>query len=424
MGLLLGAIGDDMTGSTDLALMLGKQGISVIQYIGIPQQQVEVKDAQAAVVALKSRTTPVEDAVSESLGACEWLLKQGAHQIFFKYCSTFDSTEKGNIGPVAEALLERLDDEITVFCPAFPENARTVYNGHLFVGGDLLSDSSMRDHPLTPMTDPNLVRFLGKQVRHADRVGLVPYGAVEQGPDAVRESLQGLVRNGKRFAVMDAIMDRHLMDIGRACADLKLVTGGSGVAMGLPENFRQAGLLKEGGGLARLPKLEGVAGVLAGSCSLATRRQVKRMSRAQPAMALDPMALAEGRQTVGQILEWAGAHIPEKPVLIYSTAEPEDVAKVQARLGREQAGSLIEDVFAAVAVELRNAGIKKWVVAGGETSGAVLNALGVSALRIGPEIAPGVPWTVSAEEPAMCLALKSGNFGDEDFFEKALSLLP
>ncbi|MBW2208602.1 MAG: four-carbon acid sugar kinase family protein [Deltaproteobacteria bacterium] len=424
MGLLLGAIGDDMTGSTDLALMLGKQGISVIQYIGIPRQEVEVKDAQAAVVALKSRTTPVEEAVSESLGACEWLLKQGARQIFFKYCSTFDSTEKGNIGPVAEALLERLNGEIAVFCPAFPENARSVYNGHLFVGQDLLSESSMRDHPLTPMTDSNLVRFLGKQVSRADQVGLVPYGAVDQGPDAIEESLQGLVGKGHRFAVVDAIMDRHLMDIGRACADLKLVTGGSGVAMGLPENFRQAGLLTKDSGLEQLPKLEGGAGVLAGSCSLATRRQVKRMSRTQPAMALDPIALAEGNQTIEQIVEWAETHISTKPVLVYSTAEPEDVAGVQAKLGREKAGTLVEDIFAAVAVELRNAGMKKLIVAGGETSGAVLNALGVTALRIGPEIAPGVPWTISAEEPAMCLALKSGNFGDEDFFEKALSILP
>ena len=424
MGLLLGAIGDDMTGSTDLALMLGKQGISVIQYIGIPRQEVEVKDAQAAVVALKSRTTPVEEAVSESLGACEWLLQQGARQIFFKYCSTFDSTEKGNIGPVAEALLERLNGEIAVFCPAFPENARSVYNGHLFVGQDLLSESSMRDHPLTPMTDSNLVRFLGKQVSRADQVGLVPYGAVDQGPDAIGVRLQGLVGRGHRFAVVDAIMDRHLMDIGRACVDLKLVTGGSGVAMGLPENFRQAGLLTKDSGLAQLPKLEGGAGVLAGSCSLATRRQVKQMSRTQPAMALDPIALAEGNQTIEQIVEWAETHISTKPVLVYSTAEPEDVAGVQAKLGREKAGTLVEDVFAAVAVGLRKAGMNKLIVAGGETSGAVLNALGVTALHIGPEIAPGVPWTISAEEPAMCLALKSGNFGDEDFFEKALAILP
>lgn len=424
MGLLLGAIGDDMTGSTDLALMLGKQGISVIQYIGIPQPHVEVKDAQAAVVALKSRTTPVEEAVSESLSACEWLLKQGAQQIFFKYCSTFDSTEKGNIGPVAEALLGRLNGEITVFCPAFPENGRTVYNGHLFVGQNLLSESNMRDHPLTPMTDSNLVRFLGKQVSAAESVGLVPYDVVHQGPNAIRESLRGLVQKGRRHAIVDAITNQHLMDIGKACADLKLVTGGSGVAMGLPENFRQAGLLTKEGGLERLPKLEGGAGILAGSCSLATRRQVKQMSQIHPAMALDPLALAEGNQTVEQIIDWASTLISKEPVLIYSTAEPEDVAEVQAKLGPEQAGNLVEEVLAAVAVELRNAGMKKLIVAGGETSGAVLSALGVTSLRIGPEIAPGVPWTVSGEEPSMCLALKSGNFGEEDFFERALEVLP
>jgi uncharacterized protein YgbK (DUF1537 family) len=301
MGLLLGAIGDDMTGSTDLALMLGKQGISVIQYIGIPQQSVEIKNAQAAVVALKSRTTPVEEAVSESLGACEWLLNQGAHQIFFKYCSTFDSTEKGNIGPVAEALLGRLNGEITVFCPAFPENGRTVHNGHLFVGQNLLSESSMCDHPLTPMTDSNLVRFLGKQVSAA-----------------IKESLKSLVLKGQCHAIVDAITNRHLMDIGKACAGLKLVTGGSGVAMGLPENFRQAGLLTKEGGLERLPKLEGGAGILAGSCSLATRRQVKQMSQIHPAMALDPLALAEGNQTAEQIIAWASTLISKEPVLIRS----------------------------------------------------------------------------------------------------------
>lgn len=424
MELLLGAIGDDMTGSTDLALMLGKQRISVIQFIGIPRPGVEVKNAQAAVVALKSRTAPVEEAVSESLEACDWLLKQGARQIFFKYCSTFDSTEKGNIGPVAKALLGRLNGEITVFCPAFPENGRTVYNGHLFVGQDLLSESSMRDHPLTPMRDANLVRFLGKQVGAAERVGLVPYDMVDQGPGAIRESLNGLVRKGKRYAIVDAMTNRHLMDIGKACADLKLVTGGSGVAMGLPENFREAGLLTREGGLERLPKLEGGAGVLAGSCSLATRRQVKQMSQMHPAIALDPLALADRDQTVEQIVEWATKRISKEPVLIYSTAEPEDVAAVQAKLGREQAGTLVEETLAAVAVELRNAGMKKLIVAGGETSGAVLSALGVTSLRIGPEIAPGVPWTVSVEEPAMCLALKSGNFGEEDFFERALEVLP
>jgi uncharacterized protein YgbK (DUF1537 family) len=247
---------------------------------------------------------------------------------------------------------------------------------------------------------------------------------VDQGPDAIKESLKSLVLKGQCHAIVDAITNRHLMDIGKACAGLKLVTGGSGVAMGLPENFRQAGLLTKEGGLERLPKLEGGAGILAGSCSLATRRQVKQMSQIHPAMALDPLALAEGNQTAEQIIAWASTLISKEPVLIYSTAEPEDVAEVQAKLGREQAGSLIEEVLAAVAVGLRNAGMKKLIVAGGETSGAVLSALHVTSLRIGPEIAPGVPWTVSGEEPAMCLALKSGNFGEEDFFERALEVLP
>ena len=241
---LIGAIGDDVTGSTDLALMLSKHGMSVVQTIGLPRAGEVVRDTQAAVVALKSRTAPVGQAVADSLAACDWLLAQGARQIFFKYCSTFDSTEQGNIGPVAEALMDRLGAEITIHCPAFPENGRSVYNGHLFVGEDLLSDSGMRHHPLTPMTDSNLVRFLGRQVRDPKTVALVSYATVERGPAAIRDRLQELADRKCRHAVVDALSDRHLLSIGEACADLRLVTGGSGVAMGLPVNFRRAGLLE------------------------------------------------------------------------------------------------------------------------------------------------------------------------------------
>jgi 3-dehydrotetronate 4-kinase len=305
MAILLGAIGDDVTGSTDVALMLSKHGMSVVQFIGLPPPGSVVREAQAAVVALKSRTAPVEQAVGESLAACDWLLAQGAHQIFFKYCSTFDSTEKGNIGPVAEALLERLDAGITVYCPAFPENGRSVYKGHLFVGGDLLSDSSMRHHPLTPMTDSNLVRFLGKQVRNSETVALIDYATVDRGPAAIRERLQELAGRKCRHVVVDALTDRHLVAIGEACADQKLFTGGSGVAMGLPANFRRTGLLEDAAGGAVLPKLDGGTTVMAGSCSAATRRQVARMSAHCPSVCIDPYALAGGKRVIEDIARWA-----------------------------------------------------------------------------------------------------------------------
>jgi uncharacterized protein YgbK (DUF1537 family) len=421
---LIGAIGDDVTGSADLALMLSKHGMSVVQTIGLPQSGAVVHDAHAAVVALKSRTAPVEQAVADSLAACDWLLAQGARQIFFKYCSTFDSTEKGNIGPVAEALLARLGAEITIYCPAFPQNGRTVYNGHLFVGEDLLADSSMRHHPLTPMTDSNLVRFLGKQVRNSETVGLISYAVVDQGAAAIGNRLQEMAPTKFRHVVVDAMTDQHLLAIGEACAGLKLVTGGSGVAMGLPRNFRRAGLLGDSTGPAPLPKLNGGTAILAGSCSAATRRQVARTAARFPAVCVDPRELASGRMTIEGIARWAADLAGEIAVLFHSTAEPEQVAAVQAQLGREGAGHLVEQAMGELALRLRQAGVRKFIVAGGETSGAVMAALKVRSLRIGPEIAPGVPWTVTDDEPPLCLALKSGNFGDEHFFEKAVRMLP
>jgi uncharacterized protein YgbK (DUF1537 family) len=424
MSILLGAIGDDVTGSTDLALMLSKHGMSVVQFIGLPPAVAVEADAQAAVVALKSRTAPVAQAVGESLAACDWLLGHGARQIFFKYCSTFDSTEQGNIGPVAEALLEHLNGRVTIYCPAFPDNGRSVYQGHLFVGGALLSDSSMRHHPLTPMTDSNLIRFLGRQVRNSETVALIDYATVDRGAAAIRERLQDQAARKSRHVVVDALSNRHLFDIGEACADLRLVTGGSGVAMGLPQNFRRAGLLENSGGPAALPKLAGGTAVLAGSCSAATRRQVARMSERWPSVRLDPVALAGEKPLIEDIARWAAERIGNGAVLIYSTAEPEQVAAVQNTLGREAAGQLIEQAMARMALQLRQAGVRNFIVAGGETSGAVMAALAVRSLLIGPEIAPGVPWTVTQDEPRLCLALKSGNFGDDDFFMKSIGMLP
>lgn len=421
---VLGCIADDITGATDLALMLGRHGMPVVQMIGCPAADDPWPEGAAAVVvALKSRTAPVSAAVDQSLAACRWLQGHGAHQIFFKYCSTFDSTPEGNIGPVAEALHEATGGGITVVCPAFPANRRTVYQGHLFVGDRLLSQSSMRDHPLTPMDDADLVRVLGRQVRHADDVGRVDYACVSQGAGQIRRGLQRLAAQDIKFAVVDALNDEHLIQIGKACEGMPLVSGGSAVAMGLPANYRAAGWLPETEGLVPIENWPGPAAVLAGSCSVATRDQVAHMVAICPSRQLDPLGLADGRERLTDILDWAEAQMRHKPVLIYASAPPETVAAVQERLGRERAGELIEAALAELAVGLRQRGITKLIVAGGETSGAVLKALKIRELRIGPEIEPGVPWTVSFAGTPLALALKSGNFGQPVFFTQALEML-
>ncbi len=418
---LLGAIADDFTGATDLCSMLVRNGMRAVQLIGVPPAGYAVPEADALTVALKSRTAPVAEAVGQSLRALEWLRAAGCRQFFFKYCSTFDSTPEGNIGPVAEALLDALGAEQTVYCPALPENGRTLYKGHLFVGDLLLSDTHMRHHPLTPMTDPNLVRWLGRQTKR--KVGLADYAVVRRGPEAIRDHLAGLRREGVAHVLVDALEDAHLLAIGRACRDFALVTGGSGVAMGLPDNFREAGLLPERRDADRLPRVRGLEAVLAGSCSAATLEQIAVFSKERPALRLDPRELARGFD-VGRVLEWARPHLAEGPVLVYASAPPEEVAKVQAELGRERAGETVERAMAEIAKGLVREGVRRLVVAGGETSGAVVEALGVRALRIGPPIDPGVPATVTVDEPHLALALKSGNFGASDFFLKAFRVMP
>jgi uncharacterized protein YgbK (DUF1537 family) len=422
MSLLLGCIADDFTGATDLASMLVRQGMATVQLIGVPEPDVEIGDARAVVVALKSRTIPADEAIEQSLAALAWLQAQGARQILFKYCSTFDSTDQGNIGPVSEALLGALDADFTIACPALPENGRSIYMGHLFVGEHLLSDTHMRHHPLTPMTDSDLVAVLGRQSKAP--VGLVPYPVVERGTEAIRTRFAELRGEGVRQAIADATSERHLTDLGTAAADLDLITGGSGIAMGLPGNFRRAGLLAESGEADQLPAVGGHAAVLAGSCSAATLEQIERFAASRPVLALDPMALAEDGAEVERAIEWAEERLGEAPLLIRSSAPPEDVARVQDALGRERAGAAIEAAMARIAVALVERGVRRLVVAGGETSGAVVAALGVRGLRIGPPIDPGVPWTVSLGEPHLALALKSGNFGAPDFFLKAFACAP
>ncbi|AJK48667.1 3-oxo-tetronate kinase [Burkholderia plantarii] len=417
---LLGCIADDFTGATDLANMLVKSGMRTVQTIGVPEPGARL-DADAIIVALKSRTIPAADAVARSLAALAWLREQGCRQFYFKYCSTFDSTDAGNIGPVADALARALgaDDALAIACPAFPETGRTIYRGHLFVGDAPLDESGMENHPLTPMKDANLVRVLQRQT--PSRVGLVRYDTIARGAGAVREAFAALRADGVRYAITDALSDADLHAVGEACADHVLVTGGSGIALGLPANFRRAGLLPERGDAAALPRIEGGAVVLAGSASKATNAQVAEWRASRPAFRLDPIAIAHGEPVVADALAFFDAH-PDEPVLIYATATPDEVKAVQQRLGVEAAGALVELTLAEIARGLLTRGVRRFVVAGGETSGAVVQALGVRALQIGAQIDPGVPATATLDGK-FALALKSGNFGAVDFFAKALARL-
>jgi uncharacterized protein YgbK (DUF1537 family) len=425
---LLGCIADDFTGATDLANNLVRAGMRTVQAIGVPAAGTSI-DADAVVVALKSRTIAPADAVAQSLEALRWLREAGCEQFYFKYCSTFDSTPAGNIGPVTDALLDALHGPgrgFTIVCPAFPENGRTIFRGHLFVGDVLLSDSGMRDHPLTPMTDSNLVRVMQAQTRR--RVGLVAYDTVAAGPDAIRARFAALQGEGVGVAVVDAIGNADLMRLGEALAGMALVTAGSGVAIGLPRNWVERGRLAAGARADALPRAGGLAAVVSGSCSSATNAQVAHwIAQGHPAFAVDPLAIALGEDVAAAALEWARTRVAAGPVLVYATAAPDAVRAVQAKLGVAQAGELVERTLAAVARGLVATGVRRLVVAGGETSGAVVQALGVERMAIGPQIDPGVPWTTV--ESAACagetvhLALKSGNFGTTDFFAKAFEQL-
>jgi len=354
-----------------------------------------------------------------SLEAAHRLRALGAQRFLFKYCSTFDSTDAGNIGPVSEALLDFVGGGQTIACPAFPRAGRTIYSGHLFVNGVLLSESPMKDHPLNPMRDSDLRRVLGRQTNLP--VGLIAFADVDAGPERIKAALAREAQAGKSISIVDAVTDRHLRDIGAALADLPLITGGSGIAMGLPAAYLASGLLSS---LTPPPTMmtapSGREAILAGSCSAATRLQVAGALQAGlPGFQIDPRRLADGSQTAADVLDWVDKQSGNRPILVYSSADPEVVRETQQRLGRNAAGAMVEDVIAAAARGLQQRGFARLLIAGGETSGAVVHALNAQALSIGPEIDPGVPWTRTLGGHDMALALKSGNFGTPDFFLKA-----
>lgn len=421
---LLGCIADDFTGATDLASQLVSIGMRTVQTIGVPDEGLaaELEDVDAVVVALKSRTIDPAEAISQSLAALEWLRARGCEQFYFKYCSTFDSTAEGNIGPVTDALMEALDAPFTVACPALPANRRTVYMGNLFANGVPLNESGMQDHPLTPMTDANLVRVMASQTRH--KVGLVDFDTVRQGVEAVKTRFAELEKEGVGVAILDAIEQRDLDTLGEACGDLKLLTAGSGLGLGL--GTRWADRLS-GGDAAELPATSGREAVLSGSCSRATLAQVEHARAHYPHYFLDALKLSEDyRGEVDAALALCRERLDQGPVLVYASAPPEAVKKAQQALGVQEAGEIVERALGEVAKTLVDEmGVRRLLVAGGESSGSVVSALGVKGLQIGPSIDPGVPWTVTlGTGERLALALKSGNFGSEDFMTKAWERMP
>jgi 3-dehydrotetronate 4-kinase len=419
--MLLGVIADDFTGASDIANTLakgwgGEGGLRTVQFLGLPTGAAPA-DCEAGVVALKSRSIPASDAVAQSLAALDWLLAQGCRQIVFKYCSTFDSTPEGNIGPVGEALAEHLGVKGVVATPAFPATGRTVYRGHLFVNDMPLNESGLENHPLNPMTDANLVRWLAQQSRMP--VGRISFPVIQKGEAAIAAALSDAAARGEALVIVDAIRDEDLVLIGRAQAGAKLLTGGSGIAIGLPGNFIRKGLA-QGEGVSQR-RVGGPGAILSGSCSVATRGQIAHHKASHPTLEIDVPAVMAGRQDAAGIAAFLLERAHQAP-LAYSSADPARVAELQAEFGREAVAHRLDALFADTARLIVASGIKRLVVAGGETSGAVVSALGLGAVEIGPEIDPGVP-VLMTPDGSLAMALKSGNFGAEDFFVRALTAM-
>jgi 3-dehydrotetronate 4-kinase len=420
--MLIGVIADDFTGASDIANTLakglpGEGGLAVTLFLGVPRRDAPTT-CEAGVVALKSRSIPAIEAVAQSLAALDWLKRQGCKQFVFKYCSTFDSTSDGNIGPVGEALADALSVKGVIACPAFPTAGRTIYQGHLFVGDRLLSESGLEKHPLNPMTDPDLRRWLRRQCKSP--VALVPWPRIRRGAAAVASDLILAATRGETLAIVDAISDDDLLVIGEAVANAPLITGGSGIALGLPRNFIRTGAAQ--GRTTAFSGVDGPAAILAGSCSRATLAQIEAHARTNPVLAVDVSAVMTGTLGADAIVAFVQSHNKASP-LAYSSSSPETVARLQAQFGRDEVAHRLDTLFGSVAKALVAKGVRRLVVAGGETSGAVVSALSLDALSIGPEIDPGVPALMADGGESLALALKSGNFGSTDFFANALQVL-
>ena len=413
----LGVIADDFTGASDIANTLAKGSLATTQFFGVPDRAPSAA-CDAAVISLKTRSVEPQLAVAESLRAFRWLKAQGCRQYVFKYCSTFDSTPRGNIGPVAEALAAELNVRGVVACPAFPTTGRTIYQGHLFVGDRPLNESGLENHPLNPMTDADIRRWLSLQTAHP--VGLVPWPIVRSGPDAIRKALAAAAARDEWLVIVDALEDTDLVSIGDACADAPLLTGGSGIAIGLPRTIIGRGFAS--GRNRAFHGGNGAGAVLAGSCSKATLSQIEAHKRSHPSLEIDVTQALDGTLTADRVADFIVGNRGHDPI-VYSSAAPDKVRAMQARYGQDRVAHALEQLFADAAARIVVDGFDRLVVAGGETSGAVVSGLGLAAVTIGPEIDPGVPALAAEGDPAVALALKSGNFGAVDFFGKALHVL-
>jgi len=422
--LVLGCIADDYTGASDLANTLTRQGLRTVQTIGVPADDLALPEVDAVVVSLKSRSIEAGIAVTWSRAAEKWLRSRGADHVLFKICSTFDSTDAGNIGPVMDALRADSGDTIVLVTPAFPETGRTVYMGNLFVGSAPLNESPLKDHPLNPMHDSNLVRVLARQSK--TKVGLVDLTVLARGADAVRGRLADLASNGVGAVVIDAVFDRDLETIGGVALDHRLSVGASGIGLGIARALVATGKAKAAAAAAVSESaVGGPAACLAGSCSQATLQQIANAEKTMAVLHLDPEQVVAGPDEVRRALAWAGERISSGPVLIASSSTPDQVQALQLRHGRDAAGHAIEQAMADIAEGLVRSGVRRLVVAGGETSGAVVDRLRIPGFLVGAEIAAGVPVlrAVGAKDGAMLLALKSGNFGGAGFFADALKLM-
>jgi uncharacterized protein YgbK (DUF1537 family) len=422
--LALGCIADDYTGASDLANTLTRCGLRTVQTIGVPSDDLKLPEVDAVVVSLKSRSIEASQAVAKSRAAEKWMRGRGAQHVLFKICSTFDSTDAGNIGPVMDALRADAGDAIVLVTPAFPETGRTVYQGNLFVGSLPLNESPLKDHPLNPMHDSNLVRVLARQSR--TKVGLVDLSVVARGPDALRAHLAELSKRGFGAAIADAVFERDLETIGTVGLDYRVSVGASGFGLGLARALVTSGRVKSNATTAASDKpVGGPAACLAGSCSQATLQQIARAEPAMPVLHLDPEQVVAGKAETQRALAWAKERLAKGQILIASSSTPDQVAALQARHGRDAAGHAIEQAMADIAEGLVKSGVRRLVVAGGETSGAVVDRLGIPGFLVGPEIAAGVPVlrAVGAKDGEMLLALKSGNFGGPEFFSDALKLM-
>lgn len=424
MTLALGCIADDYTGASDLANTLTRCGLRTVQTIGIPADDLELPEVDAVVVSLKSRSIAARMAVERSRAAEKWIRSRGADHVLFKICSTFDFTDAGNIGPVMDALRADAGDNIVLVTPAFPETGRTVYQGNLFVGSVPLNESPLKDHPLNPMHDSNLVRVLARQ--SGTNIGLVDLGVIACGPDVVRAHLDGLSENGFGAAIADAVFASDLETIGAVALDHRVSVGASGLGLGLARALVASGRVKANAATSiKETPVSGAAACLAGSCSQATLQQIARAEQIMPVLHLKPEQVIAGGEEARRALAWARDRLGKGPVLIASSSTPDQVAALQARHGRDVAGHAIEQAMADIAEGLVQAGVRRLVVAGGETSGAVVDRLGIPGFLVGAEIAAGVPVlrAVGAADGEMLLALKSGNFGGADFFADALALM-